>query len=620
MAIKRRSVLVGGAGLMAAGWISAPAIVRAQSSSKVNVSHGMAMHGQPKYPADADTPEYVNHKAPKGGNVKFGAQGNFDSLHPFIIKGVPAAGISSLWETLCWHARDEAFTVYGMVAETIEWPDDRSWVAFNLRPQAKWHDGTPIKVEDVIWSFDILKAKGRPNYASYYADVLKAEKTGDRKVLFTFRGATNRELPLIVSELPILPSKWWATRDFEKVSLEPALGSGAYKVDSFDVGRSITYRRVPDWWAKDLWMNRGRNNFETIRYDFYRDNEIVFEAFKAGESDIRRENSGRNWMTRYNDVPAVKDGRIQRAELAHENATPMQGFIFNLRREMFRDRRVREAIGLMYDFEWQNKNLSYGFYQRTRSFFGNCELEAKGLPSPDELKILEPLRGKIPDEVFTAEYNPAKTDGYGNIREQARQAIGLLKEAGWEIKDGKMTNKEGKKLAFEIILHDAAFERMALPVKQNLERIGIDMSVRTVDTSQYRRRTDGYDFDMVIDLWGQSLSPGNEQREFWGSKAADIPGGRNTIGLKDEAIDKLVELIIAAPDRESLIVRTRCLDRVLCWHKVVVPQFYSGKELIAYWNRFSRPEKVAKYAPASYDTWWVDEAKDRALQRGGEGK
>jgi microcin C transport system substrate-binding protein len=614
MAIKRRTVVAGGAAL----WVAAPTVLRAQ---QVNVSHGMAMHGEPKYPIDAATPEYIDPAAPKGGNAKFGAQGTFDSLHPFIIKGVPPTSLDtwSVWETLCWHARDEAFSIYGMIAETIEWPEDRSWVAFNLRPQAKWHDGTPITVEDVVWSFDTLKAKGSPRYATYYADVLKAEKTAERKVRFAFRGTVNRELPLIIGSLPILPSKWWAGKDFETVSLEPALASGAYKVDSFDVGRSIAYRRVPDWWARDLWMNRGRNNFDTIRYDYYRDNDIVFEAFKAGDTDIRRENSGRNWMIKY-DFPAVKDGRVVRAEIAHENATPMQGFVFNLRREIFRDRRVREAIALMYDFEWQNKNLSYGFYSRTRSFFGNCELEAKGLPLPEELKILEPLRGKIPDEVFTAEWNPPRTDGSGNNREQARKAIALLKAAGWEIKDGKMTDKSGRKLAFEIILPDAAFERSALPVKQNCERIGVDMAVRTVDTSQYQRRTDTYDFDMVIDLWAQALSPGNEQREFWGSKAADIPGGKNSMGLKDPAVDQLIELIIAAPDRASLIVRTRCLDRVLQWHEFVVPQFYSGKELVAYWNRFARPAKTAKYDPAAFDTWWVDEGKDKTLQRGEKNK
>ena len=616
MVIGRRGILAGGAAL----WLGAPAIVRAQGASKVNVSHGMAMHGEPKYPADAGPPDFVNPGAPKGGAVKFGALGTYDSLHPFTLKGVPAAGIGNLWETLCRQSPDEAFTVYGLIAKTIEWPDDRSWVAFTLRSQAKWHDGTPITPEDVVFSFDILKSKGRPNYAAYYADVLKAEKVGDRKVHFTFRDAVNHELPLILGQLPILSSKWWQGKDFEKVSLEPALGSGPYKVDSADVGRSITYRRVPEWWAKDLWLNRGRSNFETMRYDYYRDNTIVFEAFKGGAIDIRRENSGRNWMIGYKDLPAIADGRIQRAAIAHENPAPMQGFVFNTRRDMFRDRNVRQAIGLMYDFEWQNKNLSYGFYQRTRSYFGNCELEAKGLPSPEELKILEPLRGKIPDVVFTAEFNPPKTDGSGNIRPQMRQAIPLLKAAGWEIKNGKMTDKDGRKLAFEILLNDAAFEKMALPVKQNLDRIGIDMTIRTVDTSQYQRRTDTYDFDMVIDLWAESLSPGNEQRDYWGSKAADIPGGRNTIGIKDAAIDRLVELIIGAPDRESLITRTRCLDRVLSWHMFVIPQFYSGKALVAYWNRFGRPDKTAKYEPLAFDTWWVDEAKDRALTNRGEKK
>jgi len=610
MAIGRRKLLAS----TAAVWLGAPAITRAQSSSKVHVGHGFAMHGEPRYPEPPKVLDFVNPNAPKGGSVRFGTQGTYDSLHLHTLKGVPAAGLSQLWETLCWQSRDEAFTVYGLIAETIEVPEDRSWTAFTLRPQARWLDGTPITVDDIIWTFETLKTKGPPMFASYYADVLKAEKTGERKVLFTFRNAENRELPLILGQLPALPSKWWASRDFEKSSLEVALSSGAYKVDSFDVGRSIVYRRVPDWWAKDLWMNRGRNNFETLRYEYYRDAEVTFEAFKAGDTDVRRENSGRNWMTRY-DIPAVKDGRIKRDELPNEMPQPMQGFVFNLRRELFKDRRVREAIGLMYDFEWQNKNLSYGFFTRSRSFFGNSELEAKGLPSPEELKILEPLKGKIPDEVFTKEYNPPKTDGSGNIREQSRQAIGLLKQAGWEIKDGKMT-KDGKKLAFEMLLNEAGFERMALPVKQNLERIGIDMGVRTVDTSQYRRRTDDFDFDMVIDLWGQSISPGNEQREFWGSNAADKHGGRNSMGLRDPAVDQLIELVIAAPDRDNLVIRTRCLDRVLQWHQFVIPQFRSGKELVAYWNRYSRPERTAKYSPVAFDTWWFDEAKDRALQVG----
>ncbi len=612
MAIKRRSVLAGGAAL----WAAAPAILRAQTQPKVTVSHGFAMHGTPKYLADAGPPDYLNPDASKGGTVRLGARGTFDSLHPFIVKSVPAAGITSIWDTLCWSSRDEASTEYGLIAETIEWPEDRSWVAFTLRPQAKFHDGTPITVEDVIFTFDILKAKGSPNYAFYYHDVLKAEKTGDRKVLFTFRDNTNKELPLIVGQLPVLPAKWWATRDFEKVSLEMPLGSGAYKVDSFDTGRSIAYRRVDDWWAKNLWMNRGRNNFEVIRYEYYRDVTVQFEAFKGGDIDIRQENIARNWATAY-DIPAVRDGRIQRAEIPHELPTGMQCFAFNTRREIFKDRRAREAIATMFDFAWTNKNLFYGMYKRNISFFGNSELASSGLPTPAELKYLEPLRGKIPEEVFTKEFKLPESDGTGNVRDLARRALALLKEAGWEVKDGKMTElKTGKKLAFEMLLSDASFERVVLPYKQNLERIGIDMSVRTIDTAQAKRRGDEFDSDMTVESFGQSLSPGNEQRDFWGSKAADTVGSRNSIGVKDAAIDNLIETLIGAPDRESLINATRALDRVLLWSHFVVPNWHSSTAYVAYWNRFGRPAKSARYAPVAFDTWWLDEAKDKALQPG----
>ncbi len=624
MAIRRRSVLLGGAGLC----LAAPAIVRprilwaqtaapaAAGAQKIIVSHGFAMHGAPKYPADAGPPEYVNPSAPKGGSVRLGARGTFDSLHPFIVKSVPAAGITAIWDTLCWASRDEASTEYGLVAETIEWPEDRSWVAFTLRPQARFHDGTPITVEDVIFTFDILKTKGAPNYAFYYHDVLKAEKVGDRKVLFTFRDNTNKELPLIVGQLPVLPSKWWATRDFEKVSLEIPLGSGAYKVDSFDVGRSITYRRVDDWWARDLWMNRGRNNFEVMRYEYYRDATVQFEAFKAGDIDIRQENIARNWATAY-DIPAVRDGRIIKAEIPHELPTGMQCFAFNTRREIFSDRRVREAIATMFDFAWTNKNLFYGLYKRNVSFFGNSELASSGLPTPGELKYLQPLRGKIPEEVFTKEFKLPETDGTGNVRELARRALSLLKEAGWEVKDGKMTEtKTGRKLAFEMMLNDASFERVVLPYKQNLERIGIDMTVRTVDTAQAKRREDDFDFDMIVEGFGQSLSPGNEQRDFWGSKAAGSSGSRNTIGIRNEAIDTLIDTLIAAPDRQSLIDATRALDRVLLWSHFVVPNWHSSTVYVAYWNRFARPAKSARYAPLAFDTWWIDESSDRSLQRG----
>lgn len=609
MRIRRRSVLAAGGVAL----IGAPTILRAQQ--QVHVSHGFAMHGRPKYPADASPPEYHNPNAAKGGTVRLAARGSFDSLHPFIVKSVPAAGISSIWEPLCWSSRDEASTEYGLIAETIEWPEDRSWVAFNLRPQAKFHDGNPITVEDVIFTFDILKAKGSPNYAFYYHDVLKAEKVGDRKVRFAFRDASNKELPLIVGQLQILSAKWWETRNFEKVTLEVPLGSGAYRVDQVDPGRSIAYRRVDNWWAKDLWMNRGRNNFDVLRYEYYRDVTVIFEAFKAGDLDLRQENIARNWATAY-DIPPVREGRIQRAEIPHELPTGMQCFAFNTRRDLFKDKRVREAIVQMFDFEWSNKNLFYGLYKRNNSYFGNSELASSGLPSAAELKYLEPLKGKIPDEVFTKEFKLPVTDGSGNVREQARRALTLLREAGWEVKDGKMTDKGGRKFAFEMLLNDASFERVVLPFRQNLERVGIDMSVRTIDTAQFKRRDDEFDFDVMITGFGQSLSPGNEQRDFWGSKSADTKGSRNVIGIKDPAIDSLIEQLIAAPDRESLIALTKALDRVLLWHHFVIPNWHSSTAYVAYWNRFSRPAKAARYSPVAFDTWWVDEAKDKALQRG----
>ena len=577
------------------------------------------MHGAPKYPADAGPPDYLNPNAPKGGSVRLGARGTFNSLHPFIIKSVPAAGITAIWDTLCWASRDEASTEYGLIAETIEWPEDRSWVAFTLRPQARFHDGTPITVEDVIWTFDTLKAKGLPNYAFYYGDVLKAEKTGDRKVLFTFRDNTNKELPLILGQLPVLPSKWWANRDFEKVSLEIPLGSGAYKVDSFDVGRSIAYRRVDDWWAKDLWMNRGRNNFEVMRYEYYRDVTVQFEAFKAGEIDIRQENIARNWATAY-DIPPVREGRIIKDEIPHELPTGMQCFAFNTRRDFFKDRRVREAIATMFDFAWTNKNLFYGMYKRNISFFGNSELASSGLPTPAELKYLEPLRGKIPDEVFTKEFKLPETDGTGNVRDLARRALALLKEAGWEVKDGKMTEtKTGKKLAFEMLLNDASFERVVLPYKQNLERIGIDMSVRTVDTAQFKRREEGsrahrhrheraHHRHRAVQAPRRRVRLRHDGRRASASRcrratssatsgAPRRPARRaaaTRIGIRDAAIDSLIETLIGAPDRESLINVTRALDRVLLWSHFVVPNWHSNTAYVAYWNRFGRPAKAAE--------------------------
>jgi len=594
--------------MLAASFLCALALpVQAQNY----IGHGIAMHGDIKYGAGTKHFDYVNPNAPKGGALRIAVIGTFDTLNPYIIKGspAPAGGV----ETLMTQSQDEAFTEYGLLAESVETPPDRSWVAFTLRKEARWHDGKPVTVEDVIFSLDILKTKGRPAYRLYYADVVKAEKTGERTVKFSFRGNENRELPLILGQLPVLPKHYWESRDFDQTTLEPPLGSGPYKVSSVDSGRSLEMQLVDDYWGKDLWLNRGRNNFKTIRYEYFRDDTVALEAFKAGQVDFRRENVARNWATAY-DVPAVRNGLIKKDAIPHQLPTGMQAFVLNTRKELFQDRRVRQALVHMFDFEWTNKNLFYGFYKRSSSYFSNSELGSSGLPSKEELAILEKFRGRIPDDVFTREFKLPVTDGSGNNREGIREAIRLLKEAGYEIRDRKMVNvKSGQQLAFEILLDNPTFERIALPFKEWLDKIGIAASVRTVDAAQYRRRMDNFDFDVTVDGFGQSQSPGNEQRFYWGTEAASSPGSENTIGVKDKAIDELIELVISAPDRQSLVTRTRALDRVLLSHWYVIPNWHLPAAWVAYWDRYSRPTTVAKYGPLATDTWWFDPAKDAAL-------
>ncbi len=583
--------------------------------------HGLAMHGDLKYPPDFKNFDYVNPNAPKGGSVTLSAIGTYSSFNPYILKGVAAAGIGNVFETLTEGSQDEAFSEYGLLAESVEMPEDRSWVAFTLRPQARWQDGKPVTVDDVIFSLNILKEKGTPFFRAYYKDVVKAEKTGERTVKFTFTpGGENRELPLIIGQLPILPKHYWEGRQFDQTTLDPPLGSGPYKISAFEPGRSVTYERVKDYWGKDLPIRKGRNNFDTIRYDYYRDATVALEAFKAGEYDFRAENASKLWATGY-DSPALQAGLFKKVEIKNELPTGMQGLAFNIRKDLFKDRRVREALGYAFDFEWTNKNLFYGQYTRTKSYFSNSELASSGLPSPDELKILEPLKGQIPPEVFTQEFNPPTTDGSGNNRANLQKAQQILKAAGWSVKDGMLQNDQTRQhLAFEILLAQPDFERIVLPYVKNLERLGVQASVRTVDTAQYQQRVDEFDFDTIIETFPESLSPGNEQRDFWGSQSADEQGGRNIIGIKDPAIDKLVDLVIGAPDRESLITRTHALDRVLLWNHFVVPQWHIQAFRVAYWDKFGRPETSPKYA-LGFDTWWVDPKKDEALKaRSGEQK
>jgi microcin C transport system substrate-binding protein len=594
--------------------LSVPVVAVAQGAASRPVNGpAMSMYGDLKYPPGFKNFQYVNPEAPKGGDVKMAAFGTFDTLNPFTLKGVAAAGLGEMFDTLMASAADEAFSQYGLVAETIETPADRSWVVFTLRSQARFHDGTAMTADDVIWTFETLKTKGQPFYRSYYANVAKVEKLGERKVKFAFSPGDNRELPLILGQLPVLSKPHWSKRDFEKTTLEPPLGSGAYKIESFEPGRSITYRRVKDYWAAKLPVKVGTDNFDTIRYDYYRDTNVAIEAFKAGQYDLRLENVAKNWATAYTG-PAVAAGMIKKEEIKNEIPTGMQGFVFNTRQPLFQDVRVRRALGYAWDFEWTNKNLFYGSYTRTKSYFSNSELASSGLPAPDELAVLEPFRGKVPEEVFTKDYRPPVTDGSGNNREGAREALRLLGEAGWTVKGGKLVNTKGEPLAFEILIDEPTWERIVLPFVKNLERLGVTARVRTVDAAQYQKRIDEYDFDMVVTVWRQSLSPGNEQRDFWGSPAAGTPGTRNLAGIRDPSVDKLIELLIQAPDRKALVARTRALDRVLLWGFYVIPHFHLQAFRAAYWDRFARPAVAPKYT-FGFDTWWIDPKKDAALQR-----
>ena len=574
--------------------------------------HAIAMHGSPKYPADFKHFDYVNPDAPKGGEIRFAAQGTFDSFNPYIAMGNPGAGFAA--ETLLVASADEPFTKYGLIAETIEWPDDRSWVAFTLRPEARWHDGQPITVEDVIFSLNIIKEKGHPFFRFYYGSIKDAEKIGPRTVRFNFTEANNRELPLIAGEIPILAEHYWKDRDFGVTTLEPPLTSGPYKVTRFEPGRFVVTERVTDYWGKDLPVNVGQDNFDVMRYEYFLDDTVIRQALKAGQIDFRLENQAKAWVLDY-DVPAVRQGWLKMERIRHHRGTGMQAFAMNIRRPPFDNRTLRRALNYAFDFEWTNRNIFAGLYARTESYFSNSELASSGLPEGRELELLEPYRDRLPPEVFTEVYAAPKTDGTGWPRENLRQAFDLLNEAGYEVRDLKMVNRQtGAPLRFEILLVSQAFERIVLPFKRNLERLGIEVSIRLVDQSQYINRIRSRDFDMIVSGWGQSDSPGNEQREFWGSDAADQPGSRNYVGIQDPVVDALIDRVITATDRESLVVSTRALDRVLLWGHYVVPNWHSRDDPYIYWNKFSRPEVTPDQGTA-VTYWWYDEAKAVALSQ-----
>ena len=566
--------------------------------------HALTLYDEPpKYPANFTHVDYVNPDAPKGGTFRKSALGTFDSLNPFINKGVPAQDIELTYDTLTRQTLDEPFTAYGLIAQKMEKAPDNSWVRFYLRPEAKFNDGHPIRAEDVVFSFDTLMKNGSPLFKGYYSDVEKAEEENPLQVKFTFKHNKNRELPLILGQLPVLPKHWWETRDFGKGNLEVPVGSGPYTITQIKPGRSIRYERNKDYWGKDLPINKGLYNFDAVTVDYFRDNNVAFEALKAGQFDYWFEISAKNWASAYN-VPAVKEGRLIKEEIRDGSPSGMQGFIFNLRKPIFQDVRVREALSLLFDFEWANKQLFNGAYTRTGSYFENSEMAAKAPPSEQELAILEPLRGQIPDKVFTEVFKPSVTDASGMIRDQQRRAYQLLQQAGWRIVDDKMVDAQGNPVKIEFLLAQTDFERILLPFKRNLSDLGIDLQIRRVDVSQYLNRLRSRDFDMIVGSFPQSSSPGSEQREYWESQSADKPGSRNFIGLKDPAIDQLTEGLINADTRQNLITQARALDRVLQWGFYVIPNWHIKSWRVAYSNHIGHPA-----VPPLYDigttTWWV---------------
>jgi microcin C transport system substrate-binding protein len=575
--------------------------------------HAISLFSDVKYPADFKNFDYVNPAAPKGGKVRLPFYRDFDSLNPYTINGNPPP--VGVLDTLMVRSSDEPSTMYGLIAEGISFPEDKSKVTFKLRKEARFHDGKPITPEDVIFSMATLKAN-MPTQAAYYKNVASVEKTGEQEVTFSLNEKNNRELPNILAELPILPKHWWDGKDTNKATMDIPLGSGPYKIKEAKPGASITLERVKDYWAADLPVNRGINNFDEIQYIYFATPIVSFEGFKGDQFDVQIESSSKQWATGY-EFPAIKDGRVLKEMLPKKNTQGMQGFVINTRREKFKDVRVRQALNLAFDFEWSNTNLFFGQYTRSRSFFNNSDLESKGLPSVEELELLNPLKEHLPPEVFTTEYkNPVNTDA-GARRKNLQLATKLLVEAGWNpvAEGGKniLKNAKGEVLTVDFTLDSPLFERISLPYKEQLELLGFVVSLRTLDSAQVEKRKETFDYDIIVHSYGQTESPGNEQRFFWGSSEADKNGSQNYAGIKNPAIDALIEKLIFAKDRKALITATHALDRALVWGYYLIPQWYGPFDRVAYWNRFGRPDKKPEYALGMPSTWWLDEARAKKI-------
>ncbi|NTE85124.1 extracellular solute-binding protein [Agrobacterium rubi] len=587
-----------------------PIVALAQDSE--NWRSGISTIGELKHPNGFDRFDYVNPNAPKGGTLRLSTAGTFDTVNPLLAKGELATGLGAVFDTLMKSSEEELSSSYGLLAEAVSFPDDISKASFRLRKEAKWADGQPVTPEDVVFSFE--KAKDlSPQQATYYTHVTKAEVTGEREVTFTFDEKNNKELPQIVGQLLVVPKHWWEAngpdgkpRDISRGTLEPVMGSGPYKIASISPGSTITYGRRDDYWGKDLNLNVGMNNFKTISYTVFADQDVEFEAFKSGTIDYRQEQSSSRWVTGY-DIPAVKDGTIKREQLPNvfRSVGVMQALVPNGRREKFQNPKLRLALNYAYDFEELNRTLAYGQLKRVDSFFWGSELASSGLPQGKELEILNGLKDQIPPDVFTTEFrNPVGGDP-AKLRDNLRKAVGLMKEAGYELRGNRMVNaKTGQQLDIEILSDSPGLERTILPYIQNLKKIGINATIRSVDASQYTNRVRSFDFDMIMKVWATAPNPGNEQADFWGSAAADRQGSNNVAGIKNPAVDALVRKVIFAPDREEQVAAARALDRVLLANAYVIPQFYRGETSLAYWNRIVRPQNLPEYGIGFPDAWW----------------
>jgi microcin C transport system substrate-binding protein len=620
----RRTLLRLGGLALAAPWAQALRSAHAEpGEGGLAWRHAVSLFGDVRYGADFAHFDYVNPSAPKGGAVREAAFGTFDNFNLVAaeVKGSLAFGINRIYDRLLTAALDEISTEYGLLAEAVRYPADCSFAVYRLRREARWHDGEPVTPQDVIYSFEVFK-KNWPGYGAYYRHVVKAEQSGEREITFRFDQPGNRELPQILGQLTILPKRWWEgtdasgkARDVTATTLEPPLGSGPYRIKDFVPGRSIVYERVKDYWGRDLNVNVGRDNFDELRVEYYRDSTTELVGFTADQFDWRVESSAKNWATAY-DFPAIRDKRVVREEFPVRSQGMMQAFVVNIRRDKFKDPRVRRALNYAFDFEEMNKQIFYGQYQRINSYFFGTELASSGVPQGLELELLKGVHDPLPPELFSTPYtNPAGGNPEA-VRANLREAMRLLKEAGYEVHDRKQVHgASGEPLTVEMLVEDPSFERIMLFYQPSLERLGVGATVRTVDASQFENRVRQWDYDMIIGSWAQSLSPGNEQRGYWGSQSADQPGSQNLVGIKNPAIDALIDRLIFAKSRDELVAATRALDRVLLWNFYVVPQWSYPKQRTARWDRFARPDPLPAYGVAAFpEIWWFD--PERAAKLG----